>query len=423
MLDRTQQPISPALSFSLPSYKQILLGHQIPCYIIEGGDQEIIKLEICFPAGEKEAEYNLLAVACNRMLEEGTSSRNSQQIAEELDSYGAYLSLQVEKDYASVSLYALTPYFSDIMPVFQDLLTNPRFDPKELATYLNNTKQHFLVNLEKVSVLSKRKFMAHVFGENHPYGRSVNIEDYGQVDSSALFNFFHHHYSLQNATVFVSGRVSQDKLDLISKMFEKIENTLPAQKNTYSLPKQEKGHFFTPKSEAIQSAIRVGGLALSRNNSDYPAWQLLNTILGGYFGSRLMMNIREDKGYTYGISSHAYSFKEQGFFMISTEVGSEFTQDTLTQIKIEMDKLSQELISEQEISKVRNYMIGSLLRQFDGPLEVSDRLKTTVMLGLDFSYYEQYIQSLYQADAAKLNKLAQQYLRHQDMIELVVGAK
>lgn len=426
MLDRTIQPQSEPLQFVLPEYEKIMLDNKMPCYIVNNSTEDVVKIEMTFPAGEAYGQNPMVAIAANRMLEEGTFSRTSKQIADELDFYGAYLSLNAEKDYASITLYGLSEHLSNILPIFQDLVLHTIFPENELAIYLNNSKQNFMVNLEKVSVLSKRMFMELTYGKDHPYGRNVELEHYSDTNRALVLDFFKTYYQIADANLFVSGNMNAQARKVLNETFGQLDiskNNLVQKSVDFTLHTSMADTFFIPKKDAVQSSIRIGKATINRKHVDYASLQLLNTILGGYFGSRLMNNIREDKGYTYGIGSHLVSLQQAGFFSIATEVGCAVTEATLFEIKKELSILCDTYIDQEEIEKVRNYMLGSLLRSFDGPFEISDRLKTCVLNNLDFSWYQQYVDKLTNTSAIELNNLAINYLSPSTMIQVVAGQK
>lgn len=426
MLDRTIQPASESITFQLPSYETVNLDNQIPCYVIHGSQDPVLRLEFVFNAGEVHAYNPLVAMATNRLLEEGTQTRNSMQIADELDFYGAYLHLNVDKESASITLYCLSHHLEKTLPVFVDILQNANFPEEELTIYLNNARQRYLVNQEKVSVLSKRQFMSSLFGTQSAYGRVIEWKDYDDISRDHLVSFYKDHYHPALATLFLSGNINSSVIETINRHIGVMSFGKPAKqiKSSFVEPIQKVEHsWFVPKKDAVQSSIRMGCISVSRTHPDYIKLQLLNTVLGGYFGSRLMANIREDKGYTYGIGSSLVSLKNAGFFMISTEVGCEYVGATLKEIKHELDVLCKELIPEDELEKVRNYMLGSLLRGFDGPFEISDRLKTCIHYGQNFSFYKYYIDELMNSSPESLKQLANTYFKPNLMIEVVAGQK
>jgi predicted Zn-dependent peptidase len=168
-------------------------------------------------------------------------------------------------------------------------------------------------------------------------------------------------------------------------------------------------------------SIRLGKILFNRSNPDYPAMQVVNTVLGGYFGSRLMRNIREDKGYTYGIGSAISSLQQTGYFIIASEVNSKFSQETIQEIKKEIEILQKTLIPEEELKKVKSYMLGQLIRSVDGPFSLSDTYLNIWLQGLDLSYYKKYIKTVKAISTKDIQYLSKKYLEIDSLIEIIAG--
>ena len=151
--------------------------------------------------------------------------------------------------------------------------------------------------------------------------------------------------------------------------------------------------------------------------------QILNTVFGGYFGSRLMSNIREDKGYTYGIGSAITSMEDAMFFFLSTEVGADVTNEALKEVYFELDRLRDELVSEEELVMVKNYMLGSMLKSSDGPFSMADKYKAVYFKGEDLSFYDRYISMVNNVTSEELLEVAKKYFDPEEMLEVVVGKK
>jgi zinc protease len=184
-------------------------------------------------------------------------------------------------------------------------------------------------------------------------------------------------------------------------------------------PDKMKNYFERP--DAIQSAVKVGRVLFNKTHPDYFKFQVLNSVLGGYFGSRLMANIREDKGYTYGIGSGINNLVRSGYFFISTEVGADVTSSTLSEIYKELKVLRENLIPDTELETVRNYMLGNFLRSVDGPFSLGEKFRAIWEYGLDYSFFDEYFRVVKSVTPGELRDIANQYLREEDMIECVVG--
>jgi zinc protease len=402
------------------------LSNGIPVYMLNAGTQEVTRIEFIFRAGIRHQPHSLVSSGVNDMLDEGTHTRNAEVIAEELDFYGAFIETETQHDVASFTLFSLNKHLPSTLPVVQDIIRNASFPENEFKIYLTNKRQKFLVDNDKVSVLARRKFNELLFGNKHPYGVKSELPDFDLLTRDALIDFHKNNYTANRCTIVVSGRLPSTMLSLLENYFGDegwkagvigTDEHLPA-------PVSDPQRVHTIEKEgAIQSAIRIGRVLFNKTHPDYLGMQVLNTVLGGYFGSRLMANIREDKGYTYGIGSGLVSMLGGGYFVISTEVGVEVTNATLNEIYFEIDKLQNELVGEDELELVRNYLIGVFLRSTDGPFAIGDRLKGILGYGLGYEYYERYVQTIKSIKAEELRELAKKYLKKEDLIELVAGAR
>jgi zinc protease len=164
-------------------------------------------------------------------------------------------------------------------------------------------------------------------------------------------------------------------------------------------------------------------LAINRKHEDFSGLQILNTVLGGYFGSRLMNNIREDKGYTYGIGSGISSLQQAGYLFMATEVGADVCSAALTEIYKEIELLKNEPIGEEELNLVRNYMLGSMLGSLENVFSHADKFKNIYFSGLDYDYYTNYIATVKAITAEDLLAIANKYLTTDHFIEVVIGKK
>jgi len=401
------------------------LDNGIKVYTIDSGSQELTKLEFVFKAGMYYQSQPLLASAANNLLETGTKNYTANELSDNIDFFGSFFECAVEQDYASLALFSLNKYLDKSLHYVEDIIKNPTFPKDEFDIYISNKKQKHLVNSEKVNVLARRRFSELVFGEKHPYGITVKDEDFDKLTLESVIEFYKTFYHSGNCTIIASGKLSKDLIETLNRFFGKTTwghtQSIPVPLVTIDTTKQQK--HFIEKPDAIQSAVRVGRLMFNKRNPDYFKFQVMNTILGGYFGSRLMANIREDKGYTYGIGSGLASLVNSGFFYISTEVGTDVTNDTLKEIFKEIKLLREELVDTDELETVRNYVLGQFLRSVDGPYSLADKFKAIWEYGLDYNYFEKYFEAVKTITPEEIKTLANTYLQEKDLIELVVGKK
>jgi zinc protease len=427
MLDRTAAPAFHTIEhIEIPQAVPHTLSNGIPLYMINSGSQELVKIEFIFRAGMFYQEKPLIASSTNNLIETGSKNYTANQISERIDYYGGFLELETGHDLASVTLYTLNKYFNETISVIQDILHSPTFPKDEFDIYINNKKQKHLINAQKVSVMARRRFSELLFGENHPYGTDVKDEDYDTLKVDTIKQFFKDHYNSKTCTILVSGCIPKElkgKLDQLfgSSSWGSTENKDLSKTATIDTTKQLQ--HLVKKDDAIQSAIRVGRILFNKTHPDYFHFQVLNTILGGYFGSRLMANIREDKGYTYGIGSGVASLVNAGYFYISTEVGADVTQKALDEMYKELRILREDLIKDEELTTVKNYIIGQFLRSVDGPFALADKFKGIWQYDLDYGYYDRYFEAVNNVTSSQLRDLANKYFQEKDLIECVAGRK
>ena len=398
------------------------LDNGIEVNYINGGTQEILKIDFIFNAGNIFQIKPLVASSTNNLMKEGSKKYSALEISEGIDNYGAFFETENSYDTASLTLYTLTKHLDKLLPLVKDVILAPEFSKKEFDIFKNNAAERFKINLEKVSFIARATFMSAIFGENHPYGSSVKLEDYNNLSIEDIILHYNSNYNLNGCNIIISGKVNKEHIDTINTFFgQKITSKDRPSQQKLTISKTDSSPIYIEKKNALQSAIRIGRTFPDKTHEDYFGLQILNTVLGGYFGSRLMKNIREDKGYTYGIGSGIQSLKKGGYFFISTEVGSDVTTKALTEIYKEIEIIRNQEISTKELELVKNYLLGQLLDSCDGPFSMASLFDSVNEYGLDYEFYNNYISTIKEISAKTLLELAVKYFKKSDLIEVVVG--
>ncbi len=423
MLDRTQPPLIQAIErLHLPAIPVETLDNGIPVYVVNMGTQDVVKIEIIFNAGRPYEHKQLVARATGAMLKEGVASLDSAAIAEHLDYYGSSLSTPANIDTTNIVLYSLNKYLPDVLPLVVRLLSEPLFPQRELDTFIQVNRQNLQVDLTKNDTIAYRTVTELIFGSAHPYGYNSYPDVYSALTRDDLRQHFERCYTADNCQIIISGKVEASALKLLNHT---LGRAIPRGQRLDARPIIQPAttrQTLIPNPDTVQMAIRVGRHLFSRHHPDFAGMYVLNTILGGYFGSRLMENIREEKGYTYNIYSVMDTMRFDGCFYIATEVGNEFAAQTLQEIYTEMDLLRTEPVDEEELMMVHNYLMGSFLNMLDGPFNVSDVVRTLLSENLPLSYFENFVEEVAKVTSAQLQALAQRYLDPKDYYEVVVGA-
>lgn len=422
ILDRKQAPEFRAIEhISLIKPQAKLLPNGCNIFYFDSGDQDLVRIEWIFGNQRFEPSKPLLNIAANTMLLEGTKSLTSAQIADKIDFYGAFLQADYGYDQSNLTLYSLNKHLGNTLPVVKDILEHSVFPESELETFIRNQLQKLQVNLRKNDILARRSFNKALFG-NTLYGLAAEPENYKSLNRADLQQLFSQMYQPCNCTIIVAGKITPASAMLIEETFGNWDNyqvhpdtTQPPVENAAELL------YYIEKPEALQSAIRMGSPAINRCHPDFPALQVLITVLGGYFGSRLMTNIREDKGYTYGIGAGTSSLKHAGSLFIATEVGADVCKAAMTEVEKELKRLQDELIPEDELSLVRNFLMGAFLGSLENVFSHADKFKSLYFSGLDYGYYDLYTETVKSVGAARLQELAQRYLNFDEFYKVIVG--
>lgn len=422
-INRKNAPhIKDAVDFNLQlkPYEKFILDNGVEVYAINAGAEDVLQLEWVFYAGNWFEEKNLIAASTNFLLKNGTTQKNAFQISEHFEYYGSYLNRNCYNETATISLHTLSKHLDVLLPVVREMISDSVFPEDELAIYKQNMKQRLNVNLKKCDFVAHRLIDKYVYGEEHPYGRFTRFEDFDAVSRVELVKFYQDYYLNGKLVLFVAGRLPENIFPLLNKNFGDLKNQPVSVTNIPSHPAAEKKYRVINDSNGMQGAIRLGMPFPNRHHPDFLKVQVLNNLFGGFFGSRLMTNIREDKGYTYGIHSYLQNHIQQSAWIISTEAGREVCEPAIAEVYKEMERLRNEPVDEEELLLVRNYMMGSILGDLDGPFQIINRWKNIILNGLEESYFYQSIDTIKTVSAKELQELANKYLQPENFYELVV---
>lgn len=424
MIDRKQPPGLKLLDkLDIPEPEHGMLDNHIPVYLFNMGDIGITKIDFIFGAGSRYQLHPLVASYTNKMLTEGTRNYSSFAIAQKLDYYGAWLNKAVSKDLALISLSVLNKHLKYVLPILNEIINHPKFSDNELEIHTQKDKQDFIDDSRKVNEVAARNFSHQLFGGGHPYGTLLKADDFDKQQAVQLSAFHSERYTASNCKIVVSGKLSKDILPQLNSFFCNIkkEKALGKSKIPQHIISGKQKQFIDMPS-SVQSAIRIGKISVNKSHEDFTKLFILNTIFGGYFGSRLMKNIREDKGYTYGIYSMLLSLQQSAAFIIASEVGATVCEKAVDEIYKELKILNSELINPEEIELVRKYLTGTIIRSFDGPFQIAERFKSLLEYGIDYKkYYTELVKTINTVTPEELLHISQKHLNAENMLELIVG--
>ena len=402
-----------------------VLDNGIPVYAFPDPNLELVRLEFIFEAGSYYQQKIMQAGACCYLLGAGTEHYTADELSEKLDFYGAYIERYPDRDQASVVFYCLSRYFDRIIPLCEEVIRHSVFPEPELETYLRKEHRRFLVNGQKVAEKSRRAFYSTLFGPEHPYGAVVEEADFKNLNVEDLRSFYKTQYVAENCSIVLAGAYQDSHWVALNRGFGGRDWTgKPADKvhgPQLSLPGLGK-RVDLPMEGSLQASVRIGMPICDLKSEDFSRFKVVDYVLGGYFGSRLMRNIREEKGYTYGISSYIVPLRFQGVWMISSEVKADCTALVMAEIEKEIEKLKRREIPMSELELVRQAYMGDFLRELDGTFDLAERMKFFILIGQGACFYERNEEVLFSMTPAGIKEAARRFLDNSRFCSVTVGA-
>lgn len=424
-INRSMVPSAESLHFGgFPAFTQIKINNQFPCYCFENFNSEVVRLDILINSGSWIQQKKLQASSMARMMTEGTKQFNTFQIAEAIDFSGAYIDISASNHHTTISIFAVKHILVKLFPIIKSILTESTFPEEEFRVILANNKQEFIIGNKKVMSLARRIFPSMLYGENHPYGKIISETDFDNLTTDDLKHLYNH-LPFGKSRLYIGGNIDSDVIASLHDLLKDIgdNGNEIAEKEFLIQPSTEKEKIVIVE-DAVQSAIMLGIPVVGRSHPDFPLLVLTNTILGGYFGSRLMKTIREEKGFTYGISSGLVLRAKASHLSIQTEVNTDITQQALDEIFKEISRLSAEKVLMEELNIARNYIFGNLLRSLDGPFALTEKLMHMHAENLDpEKYFRNYWDTIAIANPDDIMQTAKKYLNPDEMRVLIVGNK
>ena len=421
MIDRSIAPkVFPFPSLPTVNLAVRTLSNGIPCYCIGNTQIKLLRMDIRIKAGSYFQTQTSVARACIKLLTEGTEKHSSEEISEIIDYSGCYFESRSERDFAVISIYFPATSAQKIFPLLQEMFTQAVFQEDKIKIFKQKIKNSLAINLEKTSYLGYCQLAQRIFGADHPYGTTATMENIDAFTREDVLQFYRQYYHAGNMRIFLAGNINEDIIDILDHTLGQIrtDTSSPAEYKAPPLADTAPVHIAKPSS--MQASIYLGKKFYTLTHPRWNEYEVLNTLLGGYFGSRLMTNIREDKGLAYNISSRMSAMVHDGVFYIHADVNKQQVALAVKEIYAEMNVLKEKLVDEHELITLKNYMYGSLLRNFDGVFSQLDRVMDINDFDLSMSYFEQKTTTIKSIQASALRDLAQE-LFTPDFVEVVVG--
>ncbi|MFM6983509.1 MAG: M16 family metallopeptidase [Chitinophagaceae bacterium] len=371
-------------------------------------EEGVFKLEIIYPgAGFGMVDDKFSALYGMDLLMSGTRDKNAAQISEEIDSLGSYVFKGCDYYTSFLTVYGLNSDIENILNIVNKSASNCIYPLHEVEVFKNRKISELNINLNKTSFLANRSINQQILGKNHPFSTISDETLLQSVSQDKLLKFKNSY--LKDPYFIFTGPSSTDIKEILIKIGYKISANPTLSIGSEIMPSDGESEIKIIKSGSTQNSIRLGKILPGRTEKDYFKISLFNLVLGGYFGSRLMKNIREEKGLTYGIHSSITPFKQYSVFKISSECNNALTETVRIEIEKEIQNLQNELISDDELRTAKNYLLGSLMRNFDGAFNISERYKSFLELESSQDFYDRYINAVNTITAQEIKECANNY--------------
>ncbi|MEL6192198.1 MAG: pitrilysin family protein [Bacteroidota bacterium] len=425
MLNRTLPPVSPPLkSFSLPTYEKTYLSNGIPIYYIPYGDLPLVSIKAIYQTGSSYQEATGIAGFTTKMMMEGTKAYSSIALAHKLDETGAWLYPEVDDEFISVNLSTVSDQLEEALPLMASVMLEPTFPEGEFQKLMAREMARLKVESSKTRFQARKAFGKLLFGESHPYASFLDQKELLEISLDKLKAFYASQLGKSNFSLLVVGKVDMGEVKaLLEETFGGLSGLTPNQalskaKDAAVNPTYGRHHIHV---DGLQATIRLGHLAFERAHEDFHPMQIVNTALGGYFGSRLMKSIREEKGYTYGIYSSWSSYKYQGAFFIQSDIGKEYINDAIDTVKHEINLLAEKGISSEELDLIRNYLLGTSINRRETPFQIADILKYSIAYDLSFEEMDKKFKVLEKITPDEIASYASKYFQPDNWLEVIAG--
>lgn len=425
-LDRSKPPkAAPPKDVKFPDYYETTLSNGLKLIVYQQSDLPTVSVSLVLRGGSifDGASPGVASMTMD-LLTKGTKSRNATQIADEIDFLGGNLGAGANWDNSTVSLSILSKYLDKGMELMADVALNPGFPEEELNRSREQRLAAILQRKSSAPALASLQFNKAVFG-NHPYGNSADGTETSikELKRDALAQFHAQHFLPNNSFIVAVGDATPEKMKaLVEKLFGAWKKGSIVEKQFPEIREVDRTKIqIVDRAGAVQSSIVIGHVGVERKNTDFIPLMVLNTMLGGYFGSRLNLNLREDKGYTYGARSSFDSRMYRGTFSMGADVRNEVTDSAVTEFLSELRRICKEPVPQDELDGVKSYLTGLFPIQIETPSQVAMRIVSIELYALGKTYYNTYNSRIQAVTAADISRVAKQYLHPDNLIIVCAG--
>lgn len=403
---------------------KVQLPNGVPLFLINEGVRDVVRLDLLFAGGYAVQNQPLQALFTNRMLREGCSAMGATAFSRSIDSCGAWIETYSTQECNHVTLYSLKRHVGKLLKIISDAVKSPAFSERRLNVVRAANKSHFLVNSCKVDVVAQRHFEKSLWGAEHKFGRLVTVEDYDAITVESLREYYARVYGSCNCSIFLSGNIDDAIVQTVTNYFgeEQWGTSTPVKIDDAPPLGYACGRVDVKVNDTMQSTVKIGSMTLDASHPDFHTLKYMTVLLGGFFGSRLMTNIRERNGYTYHIEADISAFGKRNALVVTSETSNEYVSPLIAEVYNEFTRLQNEPVSLKEMEKLRNCTLGELCREYEGVIAKADIFINTYLSGEPFESVNKYLNVVRMATPEDFMRMAQTHLSPEKMIEIVAGA-
>jgi predicted Zn-dependent peptidase len=424
--DRSKAPVAgPPKSLKLPTVQSFKLANGLPVYLVQQSNLPLIQVNLVFNAGNifnAPIKQGLASFTAD-LMDEGAGTRDALQLADEINFLGINLNAGAGLEQFTIRLSTPASKLKTSLGLLSDILLRPRFDPKEVERKRTEYLVRLAQNHDESRAISTVGFLEALYGKDHPYARS-NFQNEAALRSfkvTDLQSFQKEYLTPANGYMIIVGdwtkAAAEQELNTLFKTW--TGGTLKTAKINEPAKKQGLNIILVDKPGAAQTEIRFGQLGVSRSTPDYFNLEVMNTILGNSFTSRLNSNLREKNGYSYGAGSSFFEPSGRGYFMAGSSVQTDVTDKAVTEFLKELNDIRS--VSDEEVTKAKNYQALGYPAEFSSLDAIAAKINEQILYKLPADYLNTYVEKLLKVGKVEVEKAAKTYIDPQNMTLFMVG--
>ncbi len=425
-IDRRIAPINPEpIHASFPDTVEHVLSNGLKVMLYEEHNLPLVNVRLYIRAGSVlEGKMLKASSFVFALLQQGTHKRTAREIADEIEFLGADLTASSSVDVGSLTLTLMSKHLEKGIEILADVVLNPSFLESEIEFVRQQSLSRLQFSKADATRLSFEAFNRLIYAP-HPYGNPSlgTYESLMALTREQLLEFYRKYFLANRAFITVAGDVEMSSLIALLEKYFGAWAGGECEEPALELPRKrtQREVRIVKKDGAVQSVLNIGHLSIARNHDDFIPLYVANMILGGYFGSRLNMNLREKQGFTYGIRSGFDALRLAGDFNISTQVRNEVTGEAIEQILFEVNRLLQDGVTEKELSAAKRYITGNFLIQNEASSSIAVRLANIELYGLPKSYYNTYIEAVNAVERQHICDVLARHLHPELFLFVIAG--